>query len=103
MDTHYLISDEEIIKVVSPKKHVKEGPKFIVCKTSEWAIVALKWDNCRSLAIRWFNSNLGNPSSHGNPTWFIIPKELNDCILSFANSVQHIDIEKIKKYLNHEI
>ncbi len=52
-----------------------------------WSIAELEWYEEPTLACRWNGSSenrevseLGNPQSRGNPTWFIIPRPLHDAI-----------------------
>ena len=101
MKTNF-IPDALILSIARPKMHVTEPPQFVVCKTDEWAVVALKWDQRRTLAIRWFTTPMGNPSSHGYPTWYILPEELHESILDFAAKEQHTCVDKIKDYLNNK-
>lgn len=47
------------------------------------------WDECPCLAIRWNACEerpVGSPSSRGLPTWFIIPENLVESILSTLSS-----------------
>jgi len=76
------LTDDLILSVNSPKNRCV-GPHAVVYKNEDqpWAIVALDWDNEPRLAIRWFNSELGNPTSNEYPTWFVIPRELENAIL----------------------
>jgi hypothetical protein len=77
-----LMNDATILSVKSPRKKVK-GPYLVVHsnRKEKWAIVLLKWDSKPRLGIRWFWEKNGNPSSHGYPTWFILPNELYKAIL----------------------
>jgi len=52
-----------------------------------WSIAELEWHEKPVLACRWNGSTtngefseIGNPQSRGNPTWFILPKPLADVI-----------------------
>ena len=52
-----------------------------------WSIAELEWYEEPTLACRWNGSTandnvseIGNPQSRGNPTWFIIPKPLQDAV-----------------------
>jgi len=52
-----------------------------------WSVAELEWYENPVLAIRWNGSTtvegvseVGNPQSRGNPTWFILPKPLHDAI-----------------------
>ena len=52
-----------------------------------WSIAELEWYEEPVLACRWNGSTadsgiseIGNPQSRGNPTWFILPKPLEEAI-----------------------
>lgn len=77
------MTPNQIFSVTSPKDKVG-GPYAIVIKNDkeEWAIVALDWDGTPTLGMRWFNSDLGFPSTFGNSTWIIIPEELHRGLLT---------------------
>jgi hypothetical protein len=52
-----------------------------------WSVAELEWYENPVLAIRWNGSTthasiseVGNPQSRGNPTWFILPKPLHDAV-----------------------
>lgn len=52
-----------------------------------WSVAELEWYENPVLAIRWNGSTsregiseVGNPQSRGNPTWFILPKPLHEAI-----------------------
>jgi|SRR5665811_101848 len=52
--------------------HVADNPE-----NGGWAIALGEWKAKRRLACRWNGKDkgLGNPSSRGVPTWFILPDE----------------------------
>lgn len=52
-----------------------------------WSVAELEWHEEPTMACRWNGSTtnddvseIGNPQSRGNPTWFIIPKALQEAI-----------------------
>ena len=52
-----------------------------------WSVAELEWYEEPTMACRWNGSTanddvseIGNPQSRGNPTWFIIPKPLQEAI-----------------------
>jgi hypothetical protein len=54
-----------------------------------WSIAELEWYEEPVLGCRWNGSTaaggvseIGNPQSRGNPTWFILPKPLEEAIKS---------------------
>ncbi|MGA2240557.1 MAG: hypothetical protein ABSH11_00750 [Verrucomicrobiota bacterium] len=52
------------------------------------AIAIGTWDGDKVLAMRW-NGNkdwrIGSPQSRGLPTWFIIPKRLNEAVIGILS------------------
>jgi hypothetical protein len=49
-----------------------------------WAVAEIEWDGAACVGIRWNgddDSPIGNPQSHGRPTWFLVPRELEDAVL----------------------
>ncbi len=50
-----------------------------------WSVARVNWENEDRIGIRWNGSDgpgVGNPQSRGNATWFILPDELQEVILS---------------------
>jgi hypothetical protein len=54
---------------------------------SGWSVAELEWYEEPTMACRWNGSSenpevseIGNPQSRGNPTWFVIPRALQDAI-----------------------
>jgi len=52
-----------------------------------WSVAELEWYEEPTLACRWNGSSenpgvsqIGNPQSRGNPTWFIIPTPMHEAI-----------------------
>jgi|ERR1039458_2460183 hypothetical protein len=52
----------------------------------EWSVARVTWEDRERIGIRWNGGEdgpgIGNPQSRGNATWFILPDELQDVILS---------------------
>lgn len=75
--------------VLSPKERVKsvevvfdKGPV-----DQSWSVARLNWNDSTVVGIRWngdSKSTKGLPQARGNPTWFVVPKELEDAILRAA-------------------
>ncbi|HWB48963.1 MAG TPA: hypothetical protein VG651_07625 [Stellaceae bacterium] len=54
---------------------------------SGWSVAELEWHEEPTMACRWNGSTenahvsaIGNPQSRGNPTWFIIPRPLQEAV-----------------------
>jgi len=75
-------------------------PENVISPQNYWALTCViyneeqggiavafgRWDNNPVIGIRWNgydepHKELGNPQSSGNPTWFILPKELGIVIV----------------------
>jgi len=78
--------------VIAPKNRWQLGP--VLCDTGQggWSVVEGFWEEKPVLGIRWNGDDdtggYGNPQSHGNPTWFIIPSELESAIREMAGKVE---------------
>ena len=73
------ISDVEVI--------YDKGPREF-----SWSIASMKWDGKRAFGIRWNGEvsqpGSGTPQSRGNATWFIIPDEIVDAVVSAAADLE---------------
>ncbi|MFZ0361108.1 MAG: hypothetical protein ABSC07_17495 [Terriglobales bacterium] len=50
-----------------------------------WSVASIDWEGTKAIGIRWNGgegSGIGNPQSRGNATWFILPEDLREVILS---------------------
>jgi hypothetical protein len=68
-----------------------------------WSIARLKWKSNPAIGIRWNGDadkpGSGQPQSRGNATWFILPEEIADAVISAAESLeQEKDDELYKSY-----
>jgi hypothetical protein len=78
--------------VVAPKTRWTLGE--VLCNTGQggWSAAEGSWDDNPALAMRWNgdddSGSPGNPQSHGNPTWFIVPEELHDAVRDVARSLK---------------
>jgi len=76
--------------VLSPKNVVAEVEVIHDTKVGGWSVAKLLWKNKPALGIRWNgddSQSIGNPQSRGNPTWFVVPEELAEVILSKAEEL----------------
>lgn len=70
--------------VLSPKTRLKPGTLTVIHIAQWWSLATGIWDKHRSLLIRWNGEPgrpLGNPVSHGYPTWFVLPEDLHTAVL----------------------
>jgi hypothetical protein len=78
--------------VLSPKGRVDDidviydkGPS-----TASWSIAKLKWNKVEAIGIRWNGDEdhlVGTPQSRGKATWFIVPEEIAEAVLSAATNL----------------
>ena len=57
----------------------------VVLDTPDWSLAIGEWDGEPCLVARWNGDNdhpKGNPVSHGMPTWFVLPQEFYEPLLS---------------------
>lgn len=80
--------------VVSPKNHWRLLNVLYNDGKDGWSVAEGQWEYegrwSDVLAIRWNGSpqvRLGHPQSRGLPTWFIIPKELEEVIREKVNEL----------------
>ena len=80
--------------VCSPKKTIS-GVKILLDQgkgKDKFSIASLIWDNKSRIGIRWNGDDysVGQPQSHGVPTWFILPKEI---ALSYAETINNVEMK----------
>ena len=97
-------------KVVSPRRNwrlirVLQTGEQEDSKKQRVAIAIGTWheddeDGDTVLAMRW-NGNkdwpIGNPQSRGLPTWFIIPKRLNEAVIKILSEDDQILVRSLLK------
>lgn len=71
-------------EVTSPKQRWQLIDALIEQPT--WSLAIGRWDRKACLACRWNGQPgdhaKGNPVSRGQPTWFVLPHDLDDAVLS---------------------
>jgi hypothetical protein len=75
--------------VLAPRKLIRRVEVVFNSAPGEggWSLARLDWEGQTRLGIRWngdADSAIGNPQSHGLPTWFVIPGELEPLLLEWA-------------------
>ena len=78
--------------VLAPKTRLTP-PLTVVHVTPDWALATAYWDKNRALLIRWNgdpSKPLGNPVSHGNPTWFVLPSDTHWAMLGLADPAKRL-------------
>lgn len=66
--------------MVNPSEVIYSGIENlrIIKKTDTYAIARFYYNGIPKYGIRWHggNNDVGTPSSHGKPTWFILPDDI---------------------------
>ena len=77
--------------VQGPKKSVSNVRVVYDGGANRCAVAQLDWEGKPGVGIRWNGSSdeqpLGNPQSHGNPVWFLVPEEFQDAVLARAQEL----------------
>lgn len=72
--------------VLSPRASVRSVEVIHSTGNGGWSLARIGWEDSQSIGIRWNGSSdepgIGTPQSRGNPTWFILPGDLQDVILA---------------------
>ncbi len=76
---------------LSPRNRIAPGSLNVIftAANGEWSVAEMVWDGKRSFGVRW-NGDIndpddkGNPRSHANGTWFILPDEIGQPISALA-------------------
>lgn len=79
--------------VLSPKDRVQALEVVYDAGPVEksWSVARLLWENSPAVGIRWNgdkDNKKGTPQTRGNPTWFIVPPELEDAVLAAVNETR---------------
>ena len=65
--------------VQSPRRRLAQGSLRVIHHVPGWSLALGVWDGNRALLVRWNGDAahpMGNPASHGYPTWFVLPGDL---------------------------
>lgn len=89
--------------VASPKGAVKDvnvvynaGPVV-----RSWSVVTLEWYGQQRVGLRWNGDETeggkGNPQSHGQPIWFIVPEPLSEEVLRAAQRLRRQEENRLSE------
>lgn len=75
----------------SPRNRIREGSIRVIYTSPDgnWSLAEMIYDENRAIACRW-NGDIddpedkGNPRSHAQGTWFVMPDELGEPIAAMA-------------------
>jgi hypothetical protein len=77
--------------VLAPKTSVRFVEILYSTGDGGWSVARVGWEGSVRVGIRWNGAEngpgIGNPQSRGNPTWFILPEELESAILQKADEL----------------
>jgi hypothetical protein len=71
--------------VCAPKASIRSVQILYNSGPGGWSVASIDWEGSEAIGIRWNGKDgpgIGNPQSRGNATWFILPNELKEVILS---------------------
>ena len=105
VDYHFLSMSDYITpdKVTSPRQkwalmRVLESGDKPDSNGHRVAIALGRWENQPVLAMRWNGSKgspIGTPQSRGLPTWFIIPKRLEEAVINTLSKDEQKMVRKL--------
>jgi len=87
-------------KVVSPKNLWELTEVLYEGDKEETAVALGKWDGSSCLAMRWNGHGrkpMGNPTSRGQPTWFILPSDFEEVTLGVLREQRACSEEKLAR------
>lgn len=75
--------------VLSPKALVGNLNVLYDGGENEWALAEMTWAEDPVVALRWNGGSedprfpgIGNPQSRGVPTWFVLPDEVGEAVIT---------------------
>jgi hypothetical protein len=94
-------------EVLTPRKRITKLQPIMDTGSGGFSAAVMRWDGDLACGVRWNHGSgvpgqqsLGNPQSHANPTWFIIPGPLEIPVLlhirellDAGEAVKTIDVE----------
>lgn len=89
--------------VTSPKTAVRNLEVVFDAGEHEgsWSVATFDWKGRPSVGIRWNgdpgDSSIGSPQARGVPTWFVVPEELEDAVLSNARHLAKGTSERLQR------
>ncbi|HEY6342402.1 MAG TPA: hypothetical protein VIY49_12985 [Bryobacteraceae bacterium] len=79
--------------VIAPKSVVRSVHVVYDGGSGGSSVALLDWEGQERVGIRWNGEEgqpgIGNPQSHGQPTWFVVPDELGSAVLETAEQLSH--------------
>src|SRR5580658_11072101 len=83
--------DPETVR--APKSSIRSVHLLYNGGSGRSSVVLLDWEGRERVGIRWNGEEgepgKGNPQSHGQPTWFVVPDELEDAVRDAAEKLSH--------------
>lgn len=79
--------------VLSPQRRLDSASLNVIHTdpAGEWSLAEMIWDGAPCVACRWNgdihnHKDKGNPRSHGNGTWFVLPDEIGAPIAAMVKA-----------------
>jgi hypothetical protein len=82
--------------VLSPKDKVKSVEVVYDAGPVEgsWSLAQIQWGGSSAVGIRWNGDSVstkGLPQTRGNPTWFVVPREIEGAVLRAAQELSQAE------------
>jgi len=79
--------------VITPQNRVGSVDVIYNGGPGAWSAALLEFDGREAVGIRWNGSEdepgIGNPQSHGRPTWFVVPSGLDALVREQAEHLSN--------------
>jgi len=86
--------------VISEVEVVYDSQRDSEDNEESWSVAKFLWNGEPRLGIRWNgdrrSKSVGTPQAFGQPTWFLVPRELGDKILERAEKLAHGGYDALK-------
>jgi hypothetical protein len=80
---------------ISPQNRLDSASLKIIYTSAngDWSLAEMLWDGEPAIGCRWNgdindHADKGNPRSHAQGTWFILPDEIGKPVTAFARTFQ---------------
>lgn len=84
--------------VLAPQRYISKVKVVYDGGKGSWSLARLLWEGNWVTGMRWNGSDedsVGNPQSHGRPTWFMVPEQLAPAV--------HAQAEELSRGKNEEM
>lgn len=81
---------------LNPRNRIADGSLNVIYTAPDgsWSLAEMVWDEEPAVGCRWNGdindpNDKGNPRSHANGTWFILPNEIGGPLAALAKTLRH--------------